>query len=202
MSTVRLRKWLCRHAGLAVSLASFLWLLAATMATELHIYLINRGTVSDVPYLGDILMATVIIGIAGSAFAVGLMLGRSGLPVSRTLKGLKYAPVVMACLVAISFVLDVIAHGRSTDFGSLAEGLAAFGVFSLGLVVLQLLGWGCAALVVRHQVKRGRWEVTSPVDAAMARTSLTESAARHPVWSISLPTLAVASATAVALVIL
>ncbi len=201
MSSVALRKWLCQHPGLAVSLGSLFWLVAGVGTAQLEMYLSKRGTIGDFRYSGDVILSLLVLGIAGSAFAVGIFLGRSGLPVSRTLKSLKYTPVVVVLLFATAFISEVIEQGE-TSIGDLTEAPMVFSALSLVLMVLQLLGWAVAALVVRRQTRRGRWEVVVPVEAVMPKPSLRESVARHPVWAMNLLTLGTALATIVALVIL
>lgn len=198
MSAIRVRKWLCRHPALAVSLGSLFWLSFAAGVTQLLDHLAGQ----DVIMVIFTLLALAILGIAASSFMVGVASGRSGLPVSAALKGLKFAPLVIVVFFAVFIAVDFVREGESSALDEPVESFAGAAIFCLALMISQLAGWAVAALVVWHRIRRGKWEVTVPVGPAVARVSWQQWIATHPVWTMNLLAFGTAILTVIVVVVL
>ncbi len=198
----RCQEWLCRRPALVVTTCSFLLLCIAAGVSELDAYLVNQHVFRQMMVVGHVVIVLAVLGIAGSTFKVGIAMGRSGLPVSGALKGLKYAPLAVVLFFAVFLTTDFIREGWSSAFGDPIGAGEGAAVLYLGLIVLQLIGWGLAALVVRRQLRLGKWEINTVVEATVAKPPLLQWIATHPVWTMNLLAAGTATVTVVTMAIL
>ena len=202
MSAISMRRWLCRHPALAVSLGSLFWLWLLLGAIVLLDHLASQDVMASTPRLTFTLLALAILGIAASSFLVAVTLGRAGLPVSAALKGLKFTPLVIVLGFAAFVAIDFVGDGTSSALDDPAGSFAGAAIFCFALMILQLVGWAVAALFVWRQIRRGKWEVTIPMGPAVARVSCRQWIGAHPVWTMNLLAFGTAVLTAVAVVVL
>jgi hypothetical protein len=191
------REWLCRHPALAVTVSSLFWLCAAFGISELARYLLAQHIIPDIidSVVPLFVLGLAALGIAASTFVVAIALGRSGQSIYGALKGLKY---ILGAVVIFMVIVIGVQDGLKSLFSNDAENFMGLAIFSLALVLFQLIGWVAAGFVTRRQIRRGKW--ASPVvgAAAVAKPSLRELIASKPVWTMSLLTFGTALIVVVA----
>jgi len=171
MTWTRVKRWIGRHPVWAVSLATFAWLLAAKVAVCVMAILVNRFRLPINPGLWFLVLsaAGLALGVAGSTCLIACLRGKAGLSMMSVLPGICWAPLVCLLTVAVLMTVGLAVSGVNVATAVHDRGYQRMVglVFLVGWVIVtfsQTFGLVAAAWITRWQIRRGRWEVTIPVD--------------------------------------
>ena len=172
MTWTRIKRWIGMHPVWAVSLVTFAWLLAVKVAVCVTAILVGRFRLPISPGLWflALLAAGLALGVAGSTCLIACLRGKAGLPLESVLPGICWAPLVCLLTVAVLMTVGLAVSGVNVTTAVHDRGyqkMVAL-VFLVGWLIVtfsQTFGLVAAAWITRRQIRRGKWEVTTPVES-------------------------------------